>query len=132
MKFIYRIVFRLLLLLVLILTCGYIDEVPRDRASGRAVFGNEQGLQSYINSLYDWLPGANDIIRVDYVSDYGARRDVPPLLRGGVGPTTSDDTSQSGWNRVSLDRKSTRLNSSHVAISYAVFCLKKKKYKYLV
>src|SRR5215510_15871015 len=25
------------------------------------------------------------------------------------------------------DRKSTRLNSSHVAISYAVFCLKKKK-----
>src|SRR5690349_23820018 len=27
-----------------------------------------------------------------------------------------------------LDRKSTRLNSSHVEISYAVFCLKKKKY----
>src|SRR5690625_4972182 len=27
------------------------------------------------------------------------------------------------------DRKSTRLNSSHVAISYAVFCLKKKKLK---
>src|SRR5690625_6445895 len=27
------------------------------------------------------------------------------------------------------DRKSTRLNSSHVAISYAVFCLKKKKCK---
>src|SRR5690606_42030399 len=28
------------------------------------------------------------------------------------------------------DRKSTRLNSSHVKISYAVFCLKKKKQKY--
>src|SRR5437870_9239038 len=28
-----------------------------------------------------------------------------------------------------VDRKSTRLNSSHVAISYAVFCLKKKKLK---
>src|SRR5437870_10825087 len=28
------------------------------------------------------------------------------------------------------DRKSTRLNSSHVAISYAVFCLKKKNKKY--
>src|SRR5260221_9804419 len=28
---------------------------------------------------------------------------------------------------VSLDRKSTRLNSSHTVISYAVFCLKKKK-----
>src|SRR5437660_5015874 len=30
---------------------------------------------------------------------------------------------------VRRDRKSTRLNSSHVAISYAVFCLKKKKKK---
>src|SRR5256885_3185088 len=30
-----------------------------------------------------------------------------------------------------IDRKSTRLNSSHLVISYAVFCLKKKKnYKY--
>src|SRR5205807_1999033 len=29
--------------------------------------------------------------------------------------------------RVRLDRKSTRLNSSHLVISYAVFCLKKKK-----
>src|SRR5688572_32483358 len=29
--------------------------------------------------------------------------------------------------RVDLDRKSTRLNSSHSQISYAVFCLKKKK-----
>src|SRR5690625_5717121 len=28
------------------------------------------------------------------------------------------------WNKGDLDRKSTRLNSSHVAISYAVFCLK--------
>src|SRR5438874_7047471 len=31
-----------------------------------------------------------------------------------------------------LDRKSTRLNSSHVEISYAVFCLKKKKKKNIV
>src|SRR6266566_7570927 len=30
----------------------------------------------------------------------------------------------------SRDRKSTRLNSSHLVISYAVFCLKKKKTKY--
>src|SRR5699024_12320345 len=29
-----------------------------------------------------------------------------------------------------VDRKSTRLNSSHVSISYAVFCLKKKREKY--
>src|SRR5439155_17310516 len=31
------------------------------------------------------------------------------------------------WDADERDRKSTRLNSSHVAISYAVFCLKKKK-----
>src|SRR5439155_18839268 len=30
------------------------------------------------------------------------------------------------WKYSVVDRKSTRLNSSHVAISYAVFCLKKK------
>src|SRR5690242_21430396 len=30
-----------------------------------------------------------------------------------------------------LDRKSTRLNSSHMSISYAVFCLKKKKKKFI-
>src|SRR3712207_8770632 len=30
------------------------------------------------------------------------------------------------------DRKSTRLNSSHANISYAVFCLKKKNYYYIV
>src|SRR2546426_2433283 len=32
----------------------------------------------------------------------------------------------------SRDRKSTRLNSSHLVISYAVFCLKKKKKSHLV
>src|SRR3712207_8549983 len=32
-------------------------------------------------------------------------------------------------SQVTLDRKSTRLNSSHANISYAVFCLKKKKTK---
>src|SRR5690554_7083550 len=32
-----------------------------------------------------------------------------------------------GGGYAQLDRKSTRLNSSHVRISYAVFCLKKKK-----
>src|SRR5690625_6730803 len=34
--------------------------------------------------------------------------------------------------RFLADRKSTRLNSSHVAISYAVFCLKKKNYIYCI
>src|SRR2546426_8671726 len=34
-----------------------------------------------------------------------------------------------GVERLIQDRKSTRLNSSHLVISYAVFCLKKKKKK---
>src|SRR5205814_5151705 len=33
---------------------------------------------------------------------------------------------------IGLDRKSTRLNSSHLGISYAVFCLKKKNNKYIL
>src|SRR5690606_39674845 len=36
-------------------------------------------------------------------------------------------TARAGGGCGSRDRKSTRLNSSHVKISYAVFCLKKKK-----
>src|SRR2546426_1377194 len=34
-----------------------------------------------------------------------------------------------GGDAPDIDRKSTRLNSSHLVISYAVFCLKKKKHK---
>src|SRR3989454_2786807 len=44
------------------------------------------------------------------------------------GPTT--EARALGWQAVPTgerDRKSTRLNSSHLVISYAVFCLKKKK-----
>src|SRR5690606_40559838 len=37
------------------------------------------------------------------------------------------DENHSVIDKTVLDRKSTRLNSSHVKISYAVFCLKKKK-----
>src|SRR2546430_7761547 len=41
----------------------------------------------------------------------------------------SVNTGVAGHSTVPLDRKSTRLNSSHSQISYAVFCLKKKKKK---
>src|SRR5262245_65032465 len=44
--------------------------------------------------------------------------------------TTADQARRSsGCRRARRDRKSTRLNSSHLGISYAVFCLKKKKNK---
>src|SRR5690625_7092941 len=39
----------------------------------------------------------------------------------------SANTPEKYEEKLAEDRKSTRLNSSHVAISYAVFCLKKKK-----
>src|SRR5437868_11988569 len=45
---------------------------------------------------------------------------------------TTDSVStriRSGLSSANRDRKSTRLNSSHVSISYAVFCLKKKNNK---
>src|SRR5439155_11993634 len=50
-------------------------------------------------------------------------------LTGGIDPATVNATAQSAMlgALAGSDRKSTRLNSSHVAISYAVFCLKKKK-----
>src|SRR5438874_10575825 len=40
-----------------------------------------------------------------------------------------ESSGERGGYLASTDRKSTRLNSSHVEISYAVFCLKKKKKK---
>src|SRR5436305_13471256 len=48
----------------------------------------------------------------------------PRLLRVGRVPQVAGRPQA---ELVELDRKSTRLNSSHVRISYAVFCLKKKK-----
>src|SRR5207249_7286004 len=55
----------------------------------------------------------------------------PPTRRaGGVASCSDGRRAPRGRARSSgTDRKSTRLNSSHVSISYAVFCLKKKKKK---
>src|SRR5690606_41670798 len=52
-----------------------------------------------------------------------------PGLWIGQATLTDDhgDTLELVWFARAKDRKSTRLNSSHVKISYAVFCLKKKK-----
>src|SRR5438552_16446583 len=58
----------------------------------------------------------------------GAERRAPGGLRHGprgVPPALG----QRGGGHRARDRKSTRLNSSHQIISYAVFCLKKKKIK---
>src|SRR5207249_10537718 len=63
--------------------------------------------------------------RVEKETRRGGIRSPDPCLftRSRVGGSPG----RSARGRRSLDRKSTRLNSSHVSISYAVFCLKKKK-----
>src|SRR5690606_41645134 len=58
-------------------------------------------------------------------------RAVDPDHRG-LGPALDQQARGVAWPAAEIrdplrDRKSTRLNSSHVKISYAVFCLKKKK-----
>src|SRR5690606_42071283 len=63
-------------------------------------------------------------ILADYEQQYG-RRSPDRSATGTHGRRAA--ASPIAKEVVILDRKSTRLNSSHVKISYAVFCLKKKK-----
>src|SRR6266496_5831048 len=72
-------------------------------------FNDTATTEIYTLSLHDALP----IFAVQYRD--GDRVQGPP--RHGPDYEAAD---------IGLDRKSTRLNSSHVEISYAVFCLKKK------
>src|SRR2546426_5235674 len=62
------------------------------------------------------------------------RRALQQSRAGGRPPRVRREPEQGGVGVVepdAADRKSTRLNSSHLVISYAVFCLKKKKKKLL-
>src|SRR5690625_5569776 len=80
---------------------------------------------------------AGDLVSVGLEEEaiFGAQV-TGPLVVGrvlDVVPEPQKNGKTINWVRVDVgpehneDRKSTRLNSSHVAISYAVFCLKKKK-----
>src|SRR5256885_13259926 len=65
----------------------------------------------------------------------GGRLDAAEPARAGVEDPADRDADQRGderrdrepEHRLAADRQSTRLNSSHLVISYAVFCLEKKK-----
>src|SRR5438132_2861068 len=58
------------------------------------------------------------------------RRGAPPARTAAPAPGRAHDRpGAAGGADQGQDRKSTRLNSSHTVISYAVFCLKKKKKK---
>src|SRR5260221_8187563 len=69
---------------------------------------------------------ARNITLVSLTRQGGVRKSIPPNSR-----RTQIRGSKSSLSLTEIvalsDRKSTRLNSSHTVISYAVFCLKKKK-----
>src|SRR5690625_7147473 len=69
-------------------------------------------------------------LAVDDLGEQGGHGGVLLAVSDGpsTGPQNAARVSEAGTRRgeIAGDRKSTRLNSSHVAISYAVFCLKKK------
>src|SRR5688500_19598454 len=74
----------------------------------------------YTLSLHDALPISSSSIRRSARSPFPT---APAPLRA---PSTKGRRRLPS-ERLLGDRKSTRLNSSHLVISYAVFCLKKKK-----
>src|SRR5438034_3872003 len=78
---------------------------------------------------YDLADAGGILVHVDPVHDRGARRLLDErrdhLDRRGLPRSVRAEEPED-----LTDRKSTRLNSSHTVISYAVFCLKKKKKYY--
>src|SRR3712207_7177626 len=84
-------------------------------------FNDTATTEIYTLSLHDALP-----IWLRAVSWVGTSAEgQASLVAAGTGHTSGPTTRSPGG-----DRKSTRLNSSHANISYAVFCLKKKKKNY--
>src|SRR5690554_6981618 len=86
---------------------------------------SENTLKSYENDLKHFLDFCWE--QLDFLGRPAELREIDRyLVRDYLAFLT-----RHGYARSSLarDRKSTRLNSSHVRISYAVFCLKKKKKK---
>src|SRR2546430_16810711 len=74
----------------------------------------------YTLSLHDALP-----IFADALGDLETAPDGPSVMLTFVGMALSGRLTAE--ENIAVDRKSTRLNSSHSQISYAVFCLKKTK-----
>src|SRR5436189_3746238 len=90
--------------------------------------------ETYSLSLHDALPiliprepGADPEGPVTYWGVPDAGRAVAGLLAAGASTKDEPSDDAPAASSPATDRKSTRLNSSHRCISYAVFCLKKKK-----
>src|SRR5256885_11481444 len=67
-----------------------------------------------------------DLANVDVAEDQPVAWSEPGAHEDQEAEHREEKQDQHGSRRGPLDRKSTRLNSSHLVISYAVFCLKKK------
>src|SRR5690606_39630785 len=74
-----------------------------------------------------WRRLGAEVTVVEYLDKVGAGMDGEVATAFQRGLTKQGMTFKMGTRVTGADRKSTRLNSSHVKISYAVFCLKKKK-----
>src|SRR5947209_19042848 len=83
-------------------------------------FNDTATTEIYTLSLHDALP-----IYLGYSTDLASLGGAPPCLPSSATACLVDNVLASAIP--GRDRKSTRLNSSHANISYAVFCLKKKK-----
>src|SRR5690606_39523578 len=85
-------------------------------------------LQQAVDALQELL-GSLGVLEALHVPDVGEDLDpgqLTDLLQALVGHIGTVIVDPPVPDRLAVDRKSTRLNSSHVKISYAVFCLKKK------
>src|SRR5256885_7271746 len=69
--------------------------------------------------------GSEDVVTRRDLLDLNRDAELPEAVRNVLGLVRVDDQ-RDPHVRPNRDRKSTRLNSSHLVISYAVFCLKKK------
>src|SRR3712207_7598136 len=97
-------------------------------ASSYFFFNDTATTEIYTLSLHDALPISWGPPRPGEAIDIGAiLRSFPGFtVDGGLRGTVEIAIERAAAAR-GTDRKSTRLNSSHANISYAVFCLKKKK-----
>src|SRR5256885_7223157 len=94
-------------------------------------FNDTATTEIYTLSLHDALPISARARSRGTAQPRGARRAaarrLPHRPPGAPQAALEPEGSRTRRPHVRLDRKSTRLNSSHLVISYAVFCLKKKK-----
>src|SRR5690554_7252685 len=84
----------------------------------------------YTLSLHDALPICSDGAAIAQAfKDIIARIQAASASVTAIAVSAVSELRSENFAIQATDRKSTRLNSSHVRISYAVFCLKKKKQK---